>query len=246
MPSTFGSINIALRAVLANQQAMEVISHNVANVNTPGYSRQEALLVAGEPWTEPGLNRNNMPGQMGTGVQVKQIRRQTSSFFDQRIRSESQTLGRWQIERDALQQVSTMFTEPSETGLAAALDRFWTSWQDLASNPESMAARETLVQGTKNMTAIFNAFDSQLTGQQRDTDRRLDDYVQEVNSLANELARLNVLVVRVQAVGDQPNDLLDQRDLILDRLAEIVDIQYGIGGDGATTVASRRTYTRHG
>lgn len=237
MPSTFGSINIVLRAVLANQQAIEVISHNVANVNTPGYSRQEALLVTGEPWSEPGLNRNNMPGQMGTGVQVKQIRRQSSSFFDQRIRSESQTLGRWQIEQDALQQISTMFTEPSETGLAAALDRFWASWQDLSNNPESMAARETLVQNTKNMTAIFNAFDSQLTGQQRDTDRRLDDYVQEVNNLAGELARLNVLIVRVQAVGDQPNDLLDQRDLVLDRLAEIVDIQYGIAGDGATTVA---------
>jgi flagellar hook-associated protein 1 FlgK len=237
MPSTFGSINIVLRAVLANQKAMEVISHNVANVNTPGYTRQEAEMVTGEPWSVPGLNRANTAGQMGTGVQVKRIRRYASNFFDRRIRGESQTLGRWEIERDALQQISTMFTEPSETGLAAALDRFWSAWQDLASNPESMAARQTLVQDTENMTSLFNSFFDQLSSQQKDTDRRIDDYVQEINNLTDELARLNVQIVRVTAIGNQPNDLLDRRDLILDRLAEITDIQYAVGDNGSTTVA---------
>ncbi len=237
MPSTFSGINIALRAVLTNQRAMDVISHNVANVNTPGYTRQEAVLVTSEPWTEPGLVHGSNPGQVGTGVQISQIRRYATSFFDQRIRGESQALGRWQITRDALDQISVMFTEPSETGVAAALDQFWSSWQDLASNPESMAARETVIQDSTNLTTLFNTFYSQLANQQKDTDHRLDGYAQKVNEIASELARLNTTIAKVESIGDQPNDLLDRRDVVLDRLAEIADIQYAIGENDATTVA---------
>jgi len=237
MPSTFSSLNIVLRAVMANQRAMEVISHNVANANTPGYTRQEAEMVTSEPWTVPSLARGTTPGQIGTGVQIKRIRRYSTNYFDRRIRGESQTLGRWEIERDSLQQISTMFTEPSETGLANALDQFWSSWQDLASNPASIAARETLIQNTNNLTSLFNTFSKQLSNQQKDTDSRLDSYVQEINDKATELARLNTLIAKVKAIGDQPNDLLDTRDLILDRLAQIADIQYAITGDDTATVA---------
>jgi len=237
MPSTFSGINIALRAVLTNQRAMDVISHNVANVNTPGYTRQEAVLVTSEPWTEPGLVHGSIPGQVGTGVQISQIRRYATSFFDQRIRGESQTLGRWQITRDALDQISVMFTEPSDTGVAAALDQFWSSWQDLASNPESVAARETVIQNSKNMTTLFNTFYAQLAGQQKDMDHQLDGYAQKVNESTSELARLNTLIAKVESIGDHPNDLLDRRDMILDRLAEIADIQYALGKNDATTVA---------
>ncbi|NOZ06876.1 MAG: flagellar hook-associated protein FlgK [Chloroflexi bacterium] len=237
MPSTFSGINIALRAVLTNQRAIDVISHNVANVNTPGYTRQEAVLVTSEPWTEPGLVHGSNPGQVGTGVQISQIRRYATSFFDQRIRGESQTLGRWQITRGALEQISVMFTEPSETGVAAALDQFWSAWQDLASNPESLAARETVIQDSKNLTTLFHTFHSQLANQQKDIDHQLSSYVQKVNESASELARLNTIIAKVESIGDHPNDLLDRRDMILDRLAEIVDIQYAIGENDATTVA---------
>ena len=125
MSSLTSGIQSALQSMLAHQQAMEVISHNVANVNTPGYHRQEAVLSAGIP-TGFSQMQGFYAGEMGTGVTVDQIKRYGMEFFDGRYRSQVSESSRWSLENGVLQQVQSTLNETSTDGLVSKLDDFWT------------------------------------------------------------------------------------------------------------------------
>lgn len=224
MRSTFFGMDIARRALQAQQRALDVVGHNIANANTAGYSRQVAVHQTTQPWTYPSRYMPAGAGQVGTGVQIVAIQRVRDAFIDMQLRNETESAGRWQARRDALRQVELIFLEPSDLSLRSAMDQFWQSLQDLHQHPESDAARAVVRERALSLTATFQHVHKQLTDLQWDLDRLAQLEVEKINSLAERLADVNSQIFRVVNSGQEPNDLLDRRDQLLLELAELVDI----------------------
>jgi len=207
--------------MLAHQQAIEITEHNVANANTPGYRRQEAILAAGHPYGLSGLDHSIGAGQMGTGVTVEKIKRFSVDFFDGRYRRELAESKRWEAAYTVLQQIEGTLNETGSDGLIAKLDDFWTGWQALSADPNNTSLRADLYDRSVALTEAFHWRAQALDYIRRDQDLTITQRVQEINSSAEQIAHLNQEIARVKSVGDQPNDLLDERDRLLDRLSEI-------------------------
>ena len=225
MRTTFSGIVIALRALQAQQTSLDVTGHNVANANTPGFSRQRAVHRASQPYPMPMLAGGVSGGQYGTGVEVSQIMRMRDLFVETRLRQENPWLGYWETMEQGLSQVELFFNEPSETGIASALDQLWDSLQDLSHSAESESVRRVVIQRAQVLVeSIFNSR-NQLHELRADLNNSVQVRVNEINILASQIADLNNQISKVTASGSAPNDLLDQRDVLLEQLSRIADIE---------------------
>ena len=243
MRSTFFGLELTKRALFAQQRAMDVASHNIANANNPVYSRQRAEMQATAPYASPGSAPAGAAGQVGTGVWVTAVQRLRDRFLDDRIRREGALDAQWHVQRDVLEQVERLLAEPSENGLRVALDRFWQALQDLSVQPESLAVREVVVQRGEVLAATVRQLFGQLQQLRLDIDRTVELKVREVNDLAQQLAELNGQIRRVAASGQRPNDLLDQRDGLLERLSRLVPVSityHPVGPDALAETVSVR------
>jgi flagellar hook-associated protein 1 FlgK len=221
MPTISSGISIALQAVLAHSQALEVVEHNVANASTPGYHRQSVLLTAAVP--SPGMASEHGPriGQRGGGVVLEKIQRFNLDFFDSRYRSVSAETGNWEAQSEVLSQLEPMLSETTEDGLLPKLDQFWAGWQKLSTDPSNTSLRMVLLDDAASLAKAFNRRSTQIAQLQEDQNHAISSQVDEINSLAVQVAQLNTEISRVLSVGEQPNDLMDKRDLALDQLAKI-------------------------
>lgn len=242
MPGTFFGFNTALRGMQAQQRGIYTTSHNIANANTEGYTRQQVVLAATPAYPVPAMNRPGGQGwQIGTGVDTQETRRLRDEFLDTQIRRETGSLGQWQQIQDVLQQVEVVFNEPSDTGLSTLMSQFWASWQELSKHAESSPVRTTVVETASALAEAFNHSSQQLTTIQGDIDQTIELKVKEVNSLAQQIADLNGQIKNIVAAGDQPNDLIDQRDLLLDNLSKIIDFTLIKNPDGTIQVVVNGT-----
>lgn len=237
MPSLFSGINLALQTMLSHQYSILVIEHNVANANTPGYRRQEAVLSAGPAYPPPGFSTGVLAGQLGGGVTIEQIRRFNLDFFDSRYRMEIAQASRWELTHNTLSQVEATLSETSEWGLTALLDAFWAGWQALSTDPTNMATRADLYFRSASLVSGLNDRAIRLDQLRKDQDGLIVQKAEEVNTIAEQIAALNAQIVNVKASGLQPNDLLDERDRLLDRLAELTGAVSSIQNDGQVIVS---------
>ena len=238
--STFFGLQTALRGLLTQQRGLDVTSHNIANANTPGYSRQEAVMSASLAHTIPaGAVAGGGPAQIGTGVEVQAYRRIRDSFLDIQYRTQATRLGGYSASTRSLDQVELALAEPGENGISALLQKFWSGWSDLANAPEDDAVRQGLVEHARALAQAFATLDQQLATVAQ---QAADEYSSivgaggEVELIADELAQLNGAIASAVAAGAQPNDLLDRRDLLLDKLAELGYVSTTDNGDGTVTV----------
>jgi len=237
MSGLFTGINIALQAMLSNQKAIQVVEHNVANANTPGYKRQEAVMAAGVPYSMPSLRGMVIPGQMGTGVIVDRIKQFNLEFFDGRYRNELAETSRWNIQRDMLNQIELTLAETTSDGLSSRLDAFWSAWQALSNDPSNMAIRADLKERANSLINGLNWRAEALVKIRKDQDLTIIERVSEINSLASQVARLNTEIVHIKGTGNQPNDLIDERDRHLNRLSEIGGAVANIQDNGEALVS---------
>jgi flagellar hook-associated protein 1 FlgK len=229
--STFMGLQTSLRGLLAEQRALDVTSHNVANANTEGYSRQEAQMQAAGALALPPV------GQLGSGVDVSAYKRIRDSFLDLQYRAQAMQVGASTTRADALDQAELRLGEPGDNGIAARLNSFWGSWADLANAPESGAARQALVEDARTLTSAVNSLDGGLQTVADQSAAELSALTAsggELHQMSRELAGLNAAIRDAQAVGGQPNDLLDRRDLLLDKLSGLA--QVSVSGDGAGSI----------
>lgn len=236
MRSTFLALETARRALVAHQRALEVIGHNIANAGTPGYVRREPILAATPGYvveTGAGFKR---PGTVGTGVEIVRIKRVFDGFVESRIRQAGVTLGLWEGRNDALSQVEAVFGEPSDAGLADALSKFFAAWDELAKRPESIAVRTALVEEAKTLASYFNQVLRGLRELARDLDDGIATRVDEINSLAREIAAQNKEIVRIAAIGNDPADLKDKRDVAIARLSRLINISAFETRDGSVVI----------
>lgn len=234
--STFATLNLANRALVSQQLALDITAHNIANANNDGFTRQAAEMIASVPFTVVGTTRPQQAAQLGTGVDVANVKRFRDGFVDLQFRQEHQLLGQWEATDSAVSRLEQSLNEPSTDGLAASLSKFWNDWSALANTPESQAGRKALAESALTMTSQMNNLHRTWEGMQRDLDRQVGLRVQDINNLTVRIARLNDQITRVSGAGDQPNDLRDQRDVLIDQLAKIVNLTYTEGSNGAVTI----------
>lgn len=220
----FGGLEIGKRSIMTHQAALNVTGHNVASVNTPGYTRQSPNIVTTRPWHTPMLTGNSQVGQFGTGVDVASIDRLRDTFLDGQIRQENRTAGYWTSMQESLARIEVILNEPSKTGLRGVMDQFWESWQDLSANPESEAVRSVVAQRGLTVAEAFRHTHQQLSDLREDVNANVRIKVDEINSISQQLCDLNKQILSISVAGKQPNDLLDKRDLLLDQLSKIADI----------------------
>jgi flagellar hook-associated protein 1 FlgK len=221
MAGSFSGIEIASRAMQTSQGLIQVIGQNIANVNTPGYSRQTAVVQATDPDTEPGRNATNV-AQWGTGVEITAIRRVHDAMLHQRINS---TLGEGSRQEElaaALGSAQALYSEPGSGGISDLLTGFFNAFGALAANPESSAARNTVLQSATNLARQFNRVAAGLDALAQDVGKRVAGAVKEANKAAEEIADLNRDIRIAVAAGQQPNDLMDRRDNLVKQLAGLV------------------------
>ena len=220
---------IGRRALLAQQYSLNLTGHNIANVNTPGYTRQQAIMTS----TRPFCSAN---GIFGTGVDVVTVRHLRSVFLDEQYRQETQNLGKWQTLANSWGQIETIYTEPSDTGFSAVLDNFWNSWQDLAASPDDQAARVAVREQATLLVNSFHQFSNQLKDYQKSLNNDIANRVGEINRIARQIADLNQSISTSELTGNTANDLRDRRDLLIDQLSQYVNVQVIEQPSGSATV----------
>ena len=226
----YGVMTMASSSLLAQQKAINVTGNNIANVNTPGYSRQRVAM-------ETKLPLMSSSGPMTYGVEVGNIERVYDRFLGVQINAESETLGHWEARKDGLEIAEVIFNESGEFGLSQSINQFWGSWQDLSNDPSSHNERVVLQAHSEVMTGTFNQIYSDLLNAQQGLDGSIEGAVAEINALSQQIADLNQKVMEVEASGFTANDYRDKRDLALKELAGLIDINAFEDTSGRVTVS---------
>jgi flagellar hook-associated protein 1 len=242
MRSTFQGLETARRGMYTQQSALQVTGHNVANANTPGYTRQRVNFNQTEPYPAAGFNRPQIPGQVGTGVEAGSIQRIRESFLDDQYRGENNKLGYWETKAGALHKMEEIMNEPSDSGLAKTMDMFWQSVQDLAVNPKNPGARSVVRQRGIALSETFNYLSNSLSNIRQDLQNETKVTEKEVNSLIQQIDNVNKQISDVEPHGYLPNDLYDERDRLIDKLSGLVNVQvsYQQTGGNPSPIAEGR------
>lgn len=232
MRSTFTGIEISKRGLFAQQAALQTTSHNIANANTKGYSRQIVNLSAARPIEALGMNRSTIPGQSGMGVDIQSITRIREAFLDKQYYNESKYYGEWTVRRDTIEKIEGIFNEPSDTGIRQVMDNFWNAWQELSKQPDNMETRAVVKESALALADAFNHMSKKLNDLDSDLSDNIAVKVTEVNTTLDQIRNLNLEIARLEGLGNNANDLRDQRDLLTDRLSQLINIQVVEQDDG--------------
>lgn len=219
MRGSFFGLNVSLRGLYTSQRNLDVINHNISNVNTPGYSRQRTEQVAARPI--PLLNGT---GMLGTGSEVISIERVRDEYLDFKYWSESTSFAEWQAKKTVLSDIESMLNEPSDSGFNVILDDFFNSLQELSKDPGSLAVRTLVRQTGETVTKYFNSLANYFEELQNDLNHQIDTKVSELNSLGLQIQQLNKQIYTSELDGNIANDLRDRRTVLIDQLSQIVNI----------------------
>ena len=215
---SFSGLGIGVTALTAAQREMEVAAHNVANSNTDGFTRQRVDLATARP--APGTYGTRGDGMRGMGVTVNDVVRLRNNLVDASFRTETGNNAGWSARADLLNRAQQVLG-PFDGGASDALSAFWASWDQLSMYPQDLAARQGVLDAGSSLAKQLNSAASQLDQLVDESGRQLSDGVAEVNRLIDQIGQLN-LSIKDATIGSQsPNDLLDERDRVLDRLSEL-------------------------
>lgn len=224
-----GILSVARGALSTAQRATQIASHNIANANTPGYSRQREVLSSNAPEATP-------QGIFGTGVTLTDVQRTRDALLDQEYRSNNGDSSGAAMRSQYLQRMETVFNEPSDTGLSSALDSFYGAWSDLASDPTNASARIGVQQAGSALARQFNNAATQLATMKADTVTRAEADITTINRISNQIADYNTQIVSAESGGKTASDLRDSRDQLLDTLSGLANVRVIDHTDGSLQV----------
>lgn len=225
------TLNASRLSLLSQQANIDIISHNVANVNTPGYSRQVGKIETTPPLADA-------LGMRGTGVVTTRIMNLYDRFVGMQLNIENSNKGMWEARSDSLADLERTFNEASDYGLQPVMGEFWNAWEDLANNPEGVAQRVSVVEKSKILTSTLNSMNEDLLTQKRIIGQKLETGVQQLNTMTAQVADLNQTISENEMLGNDANDLRDRRNNLLTQIAEIIDINYFENDNAQVTVLS--------
>jgi flagellar hook-associated protein 1 FlgK len=224
MTSTFMPIEIGKRAVNAHQQALDITGHNLSNMNTEGYSRQRVEFAPFEPIYLPALNREETPGQIGQGVVVERITRLRDHLLDKRIVAQAGGEGYWNARDPYIRELEQIYLEPGQNSIRGKMDEFWNAWQELSIYPTGNAPRMSVLERGKTLIDGINERYHSLKRLQDQTEEDIRLTVDKVNGITRQIAEVNTTIQKIKAQGDNPNDLMDRRDLLVDKLSSLINV----------------------
>ena len=225
MISSFMGLETAKRGLSAAQSALYTTGQNVANANTPGYTRQRVNFSQTGAFPSVGMNTPVLPGQMGTGVKADSVQRIREGFLDVQFRSQNQKIGYYGSLSDSLGKIEGIMDESGTTGLQGVLSKFWNSLQDLTSNTDNSGAREVAATSGQVVADTLNYYHNSLTSVQADIKEQIKVTADQVNSLIGNIEKLNREIADIEPHGYLPNDLYDKRDALVDELSGLVNIK---------------------
>ena len=219
------ALNSAISGLSTAQAGLDVISHNIANVNTEGFTRKvfepESRVLAG----------------MGVGVQLGDVRNSVDQNLLKDVREERSTFGRLDVKRAFLKRVQDMFgTTTSNSTISHRVNNLQNDWEALATEPEKATTHGSAVQAGITVADQLARMSKTVQGLRLDADREIERAVQEMNGLLSSISNINDQIALNAATGRQTEDLEDKRDVALNRLADMGDIQYFMNSNGAVTV----------
>ncbi len=223
----FSVLNTAKLGLQTNQTAIEITGHNIANVQTEGFSRQEVTLEVNRP-RRVGL------AFLGTGVRATSVTRDFDQFLFNQILGESSTLGNFDIRNTFFQRLETIVNESSGVSLNNAMSEFFLAFDDLASNPTNLSARTAVLSAAGTLATVFNQLGSSLLQQRMNLDDAVTAEVTEINGMLDEIAEFNRSIRQLENGNTPANDLRDQRDLLIKQLSEKLDVQLIDTNDNST------------
>jgi len=230
MSGLFGILNTGVRGLSASQLALNITSQNISNANTEGYSRKRLNLTS-------EYRRDPQFGQMGFGVEVTNITRIRDFFIDQEINRQTQELSYYKEGNDTLTRLENIFGEPSDTSLSNVLGKFWDSWSDLANNPESVAARDVVKANSQVLVDAFHNLSKEIRDLRQSKNDDVQSTVTQVNGYLKEIYNLNKEIGSIEITGNaKANDARDQRDLVVKRLSELINVTTEDAGNGMISV----------
>jgi len=235
MRSTFQGLEAAKRAIFTQQSALYTTGHNIANTNTPGFSRQRVDFKATDGFPNVAMNSPTMPGQVGTGVEAGSVQRYRDTFLDSQFRQQNMGLGYWSSQATGLHRMEEVMNEPSEQGLSKVMDQFWSSLEDLSVNPEDAGARAVVLQRGNAVAETFNYLNDRLTINKKDIGSQIDNTAFDVNGILRQIHDLNTQIGTIEPNGYLPNDLYDQRDLLIDELSNHLTIKVSYTSSGGNS-----------
>ena len=219
MSGLLSTLNTAKSGMNVSQVAIQTTSHNISNINTPGYSRQRVNQSASSPYSMPGKNSNFGAGQIGTGAQIDDVTRIRNSFYDYQYRSESHQYGNTSVKYEYFKNIEGIFNEPSDTAISSSLNSFFNSWSELSKDPQSSGLKSVVIENGKYLSNSINSAFKRLESLEEGLDKQSEYIMGEVNSMLSQLDKLEKNIKIIQGSGKSPNDFLDQRDQLLDNLS---------------------------
>lgn len=215
--SGFASYEIARSGLFASERALYVTGHNIANINTAGFSRQQAIIAAAAPDYSKKFPE-------GLGATIEQVRQIRQTFLDNVYWSENEVLGYQETRLKTLNDIQSIIGEPLTDGLQSVMNQFWDSWQELSKSPESLTVRALVRQRANAFVTQANHIGEQLNKLQEDLDSEVKVRIDEINTLAQNIADLNIKILKTENSGDFANDFRDERANCIDRLSKLINI----------------------
>jgi flagellar hook-associated protein 1 FlgK len=224
-------MSVALQSLLVQQGALEVVANNIANANTPGYSREVPILEE----SPPILSGNTM---VGTGVTLQSVQSVRDNILDLRIDQETSQQSSLNSYVNSMNQVQALFNETQGTGLQTDLSNFFNSFQSLATDPTSSSLRQAVIVAGQDLAGAFSETSNNLATIQQGLDQSVVQTVQQVNQLSAQVANLNQQIQQVSNSGENPGSLEDQRDQDLSNLSNLIDTAVIYANNGTVSVTT--------
>lgn len=229
MAINFIGLDTAVSGMHSNQKSLEVTGHNISNLSTPGYTRQQAVLQ-----TAQTRRIANSWLEMGTSVQeIRQIRH---TFLDNIYRNEMNGYGYWEARSNSAKDLEAILGEPMLDGLQSTLNEFWDSWQELAKAPDSLTVRALVRQRGEALAYHMNHMGSQINKLQDDINTEIIKRINEVNEITGNIAKLNIAIAKAEIAQNKANDYSDQRNYLVDQLSKLVKAEVRENPDGQMDV----------
>ena len=227
--SDFISLYTAFSGLTAAQAGINTASHNVANASTIGYTRQHVDLASRMPY-------HARYGTIGQGVDIQQITRARVAGLDMQVRNSVATQGRLDVLANLLSGTEALMAEPDE-GITASMSGLWAAFDELALDPPNHAARRNVISALSELTTNIRNVSGKWDTEAKSASTNLAHYVDETNAMLREVAELNRQILSTSNLNNTPNDLLDQRDVLLDELANIAGVRVTTMDNGAARVS---------
>ncbi len=230
MGTLFGSLEVGRNSLLAQQLGLDVTGNNIANVNTPGYSRQSVEMETSPPII-------TSIGEIGTGVDVRTVSSVRDRFIELRVTQGTQDQSREQALSDVLQEVQSVFNA-NDASLQQNISQFYNSFSTLATDPQSVSFRNSVITQATNLASSFQSSAQQLVDIRQNLNQQVSSVVDQVNSLASSISSLNLSIVSAEAGGASANGLRDQRGELINKLSKLVDVSYYEAQDGTVSISA--------